>query len=109
MQLDTKVITDQEEFRRMKEDWNSLLSKNLTNTIFLTWEWLYTWWEVFGEGGRLFIVSVRDDRGELVGLAPLFVRKASYYSMPVKEMCFIGAGLSDRQDFLIADGDARIL
>jgi CelD/BcsL family acetyltransferase involved in cellulose biosynthesis len=109
MQFNKRVITDQEEFRGMKDEWNILLSKSRTNTIFLTWEWLYTWWEVFGKGGKLFIIAVKDGSGNLVGLAPLFVRKTRYYSMPVKEMCFIGTGLSDRQDFLIVDGNIRIL
>jgi len=35
MRLNTRVITDQEEFRGMKDEWNILLSKSRTNTYSL--------------------------------------------------------------------------
>lgn len=107
--FETKVVSEQSEFHQLREEWNQLLNKSHANTIFLTWEWLYTWWEVFGQGVKLFIVTVRDKSGMLVGIAPLCIRKSRYYLLPVKEMHFIGMGLSDRQDFILAGRDQRVL
>lgn len=100
--LVTQVISEPEQFYSMKNEWNSLLQKSHTNTIFLTWEWAYTWWEVFGKPGELFIITVKNEQNELFGIAPLFIRRTKYYKFPVKEMTFIGTGHSDRQDFIIA-------
>lgn len=107
--FETHVITDSAAFKDLKDEWNSLLQKSHANTIFLTWEWLYTWWEVFGNGGELFIITVRNDKEDLVGLAPLFIKKTKYYKFPVKEMTFIGVGHSDRQDFIISENDPEII
>jgi len=107
--FETQVITDLEQFKNLREEWNRLLQRSYANTIFLTWEWLYAWWEVFGAGGKLFIVVVRDQSGMLVGLAPLFIRKTRYYKFPVREMAFIGMGLSDRQDFIISGENINII
>lgn len=107
--FETAVITDSSQFYALKDEWNSLLQKSHTNTIFLTWEWVYTWWEVFGEGGDLFIITVRNEKGELVGIAPLFIKKTKYYKFPVKEITFIGIGHSDRQDFIILKNDTAII
>ena len=69
--LSTEVHTDAKSFAALRGEWNTLLGKSGTNTLFLTWEWQRTWWEWFGGESQLSIVSVRDG-SELVGLAPLF-------------------------------------
>jgi len=48
--------------------WNKLLAESETRSIFLTWQWLATWWECFREGADLFTFVVERD-GELVGIA----------------------------------------
>jgi CelD/BcsL family acetyltransferase involved in cellulose biosynthesis len=107
--FETRVITDLEQFKNLREEWNSLLQRSYTNTIFLTWEWLYTWWEVFGNGSELFIITVKNNEGELLGIAPLYIKKAKYYKFPVREMAFIGTGLSDRQDFIVCESNGKIM
>lgn len=107
--LRTQVIIDKTQFYSLRNEWNNLLQDSLTNTVFLTWEWLYAWWEVFGTGSELFIILVRDDSDKLVGIAPLFIKKTKYYIFPVKEMTFIGVGHSDRQDFIVSKGEQQIL
>jgi CelD/BcsL family acetyltransferase involved in cellulose biosynthesis len=100
--LETEIISEIEQFADMREEWNALLSKSNTNTIFLTWEWLYSWWECFGGGKSLHIISVRNNENKLVGLAPLFIWKTAYYKLPSRQLTFIGTGHSDREDFIIS-------
>jgi CelD/BcsL family acetyltransferase involved in cellulose biosynthesis len=104
-----QVISDQESFAKMRGEWNHLLQKSRTNTLFLTWEWVYTWWTVYRENSELFIITARNKDGELIALAPLLIRKARYYRFPVREVVFIGTGISDSQDFIIATGNTDIL
>ncbi len=44
--------------------------------MFLTWEWLVTWWQIFGAGRSLRLVTLRDPGGTLVAIAPFALREA---------------------------------
>ncbi len=66
-----KVYTEASGFTALADEWNDLLKRSVSDTIFLTWEWQSTWWTHLGEGD-LFLIAVRDDDGRLIGLAPLY-------------------------------------
>src|SRR4051794_24198324 len=67
------------------EEWDSLLHSSVSDVVFLTWQWQSTWWKHFGscEGCSLHLLILRDERGALVGLAPLFI--TSEPLPPIKE------------------------
>src|SRR5712692_8540819 len=96
--MEIQRIEDVEAFRRLRTEWNDLLAASDADCVFLTWEWLFTWWKHFGAGLRLAILAVRD-RGELVGIAPLALRRR--LGFPVLE--FLGSGLvgSDYVDVIV--------
>ena len=45
-------ITNVEEWENMKVGWNRLLRKSKLNDVFLTYEWMKTWWDFFGKEGQ---------------------------------------------------------
>ena len=56
--------------------WSGLLEQASEPSIFLSPEWIRAWWGAYGGGGheaRLW--AARDAKGELWGLAPLYVRR----------------------------------
>ena len=57
--ITVETITDAATFRDLREEWTDLLDRSAADCLFLTWEWLYTWWTHLGVGRRLFIVTVR--------------------------------------------------
>lgn len=59
----------------LRAEWNPLLERSATNTLFLTWEWQKAWWDTFGAGKSLYVVAVRDESGLLAGIVPLFHRE----------------------------------
>ena len=59
-------------FTALAGEWNKLLQRSTSNTIFLTWQWQATWWEHLGEG-ELLLLALRGDDGSLLGLAPLYL------------------------------------
>lgn len=62
------------QFGNMREEWNSLLEKSVTNEIFLLWEWMYSWWDVFKSGNReLYLLRGKNPLGETVGIAPFYL------------------------------------
>jgi CelD/BcsL family acetyltransferase involved in cellulose biosynthesis len=64
-------FSDSHIFVTLESEWNALLRRSFTDTIFLTNEWQRTWWEHLGTG-ELCVITFREDDGTLIGIAPLF-------------------------------------
>lgn len=69
--MELTIYTDTDGFRALEPDWNALLARSASDTLFLTWEWQTTWWQLLGEG-ELYILAWRE-AGRLVGIAPLYL------------------------------------
>jgi hypothetical protein len=74
-QLRAAVLRDTKDFVSLREEWDDLYNSCLSATPFSSWEWLYSWWEVYGGAYDLRLVTLRNHRGLLVGLLPLMVRR----------------------------------
>ena len=98
--LTIKVISRVADFQKLQPVWNKLLLKSHSPNIFLSWEWLFNWWEVFGKDNELKILSFfEDDR--LVGLAPLYLRPRRLLPLiTIKELLFLGTGGTVRSDYM---------
>lgn len=59
-------------FEELQEEWNTLLKSSVNNRIFLTYEWQSLWWQAY-HPGELWIIAVRNQENDLVGLAPWFI------------------------------------
>lgn len=102
--LNISIINETDGFFRLEEEWNELLAKSCSDTIFLRWEWLYHWWLAYGDDvGELFIVLAREDE-KLVGIAPVYLHKQlrGFY----REIRFLGSNVvcSDYLDFILRKG-----
>lgn len=65
-----EVVEDADRFRALQKEWTDLLDDSAADGLFLTWEWLYTWWTHLADGRKLSLYAVRDG-SDLIGLAPL--------------------------------------
>ena len=76
--LRTSVIRDRGELEAISAEWDGLLNRSAGAEVFLGYDWMAAWWEVFGnEGGRQpMAVAVRQGR-TLVGLAPFVLREVN--------------------------------
>lgn len=102
MSLHYKIIKDCNNFEEVKEEWNSLLAHSSSNTIFLTWEWQFSWWKSFG--GELFIILIYE-RKDLLAILPFLIsRKLGFHVLK-----FIGAPDSDYLGFIIKKSFERII
>src|SRR5437660_5029521 len=61
-----------------REEWDQLLHSSASDVVFMTWQWQTVWWQHFGaqEGCQLHLLAIRDERGALLSIAPLFVDSA---------------------------------
>jgi len=96
--METRIITRREEVDVGSEEWNRLLSLSETNTIFQTYEWIWTWWTVFGHKYSLFLVEFWD-RDRLLALAPLMLDRTGMKC----SLRFIGEEHSDYCDFIAGE------
>jgi len=74
--LKTALVRDAAGFSALRQEWDDLYRGCPSATPFSSWEWLYSWWEVYGEGKYgLRLITLREEGGLLVGLLPLMVRR----------------------------------
>lgn len=77
----------------LRPEWDALLAASRSNALMLTWTWLSNWWEVFGQGRELALLTVRDPSGLLVGLAPFAIVTANGVGrFRVRRLRLLGSG-----------------
>ncbi len=74
--MNLAIYQDPDLFVQLKAEWNDLLGRSASGSIFSTWEWASTWWDVY-QPGQLWVVTCRDSEDRLVGLAPWFIAAGS--------------------------------
>jgi CelD/BcsL family acetyltransferase involved in cellulose biosynthesis len=103
-------IRNGEEFRALRPEWSDLLGDSDTQNVFLTWEWLYTWWEHLGAPLRPVLLTVRR-QGRLEAVAPFVARGWDVRRLQLyRSLAFLGTPLrsgnvgSDYLDVIVRRG-----
>jgi CelD/BcsL family acetyltransferase involved in cellulose biosynthesis len=101
-------ITETNALERMTGVWNKILLESDADTIFLTWEWVFNWWQVYRKGKKLLVLVLKDQNKDIVSIAPLYLqRKRVLEGFWINEVRFIGSGEDvspDYLDFIIKRG-----
>jgi len=66
------VYRQSSDFDNLRHEWNPLLAQSSFDNVFQTWEWQTTWWRYLGNCD-LWLLVWRNDAGDLVGIAPLYM------------------------------------
>jgi len=101
------LIRQTDEFLDLAPEWNSLLDRSDAATIFLTWEWMFAWYQHIFKGQQLWLITARNQKNnELLAIAPLMVQRRQISGfVSLRELCFLGSGVgSDHLDFIL-DGE----
>lgn len=105
--VQVRAITKPADFLAMREDWDGLLDHAAAANIFLTFDWVHTWWRHYGGNRRLCILAAYEGGG-LIGLAPLMLEERRLGGVAVfRRVAFLGTGISDRLDILLTAGRER--
>jgi CelD/BcsL family acetyltransferase involved in cellulose biosynthesis len=71
------IIRTLPELISLEKEWNDLLAISASHVPFLRHEYITAWWQGLGGGewlqGELYVVTARQEQGELIGIAPLFL------------------------------------
>jgi CelD/BcsL family acetyltransferase involved in cellulose biosynthesis len=100
-----KNIGEENELNNLKATWNNLLKQSYADSPFLTWQWLYSWWQSYGQKYDLMILTLQQDQ-KLIAIAPLVYRTKSLGFLKIREIKFLGSsGVgSDYLDFILMKG-----
>jgi len=96
--ITSSVWTDDHQLIQLKDEWDALLEESNQGSFFLRCSWNELWWRIFRPSrSHLFVITCRDDRGVLVGLAPLYWRQHRTAGLPhLRELQFLGTGIFAR-------------
>ncbi len=100
MENSWRIVESREEFRGLEGEWNLLLEESGADSVFLTFEWVFSWLETLGSRRRLLLV--RGEGKDWRGFFPLCLRERGFPAGKLRIVSFIGDPESDRCDFLIA-------
>ena len=94
-----------EDFIRLEEDWNTYLFSSDQNSVFLTHQWLSTWWRHLSEDSELHVLIFRDQEERISGMAPLRIKEGELLfiaSHEVTDYCDFVTQKAGREDFFRA-------
>ena len=94
-------ITSLLEMEQLKSDWNRVLYSYSNSTPFQSWEWNYGIVKNQNSSESLSIVTGKNSKGEIIGIAPFKLRK--YLISNIKILEFIGTGISDYLDIIVIE------
>lgn len=103
--VQVRVFNDFHSLDMDSRTWNDLVLRSETNSVFQTYEWITSWWKVFGAQRKLLVIAVYRDN-QLVGLAPLMEEPARVGASAIK---FISDGNADYCDFILTEPREPVL
>lgn len=89
-----EAIDSSSVFETLHAEWNDLVQRSVSNTIFSTWEWHKHWWDAY-HPGTLWIITIRSDEGVLLGIASWFLEHDAERGRVVRHV-----GCEDVTDYL---------
>ena len=92
-----RCISTIDDFRQLKDEWNALNDHADKGTLFSSWEWLFSWWEIYQNDAhrKLYILCYRKN-GVLHGIAPFQILNYPKKQFPCsKQIILLGTGETD--------------
>ncbi len=88
--IQVSVIDQPDDFKVLEGTWDRLLSNDQRGCVFMSWQWHFTWWEVYANPLDKLQIALFCIDGEIVGLLPMYSRRQ--YLLRRSTLRFIGTG-----------------
>jgi CelD/BcsL family acetyltransferase involved in cellulose biosynthesis len=105
--ISVEKVDTLEGFDALRDDWDRLLAKSDFRTIFQTFDWLRTWWKVFGDNKQMYILVIRQE-DVVIGIAPFMLEEARSLGKSGRVIRFIGTPNVDYADIMAEDKEPVI-
>jgi len=102
-----EIINTEKRFEEIREEWMELLAHSSSDCVFLTWEWLYTWWKHLAAGRKLHVLVIRSG-ARVIAIAPLASSSTKLIRLAhIRALEFLGTGSvgSDYLDIIARRGN----
>jgi CelD/BcsL family acetyltransferase involved in cellulose biosynthesis len=97
-----ELINEPAEFLALEPAWNNAVDRARVPYPFLRHEWLRAWWECFGQGQELHILTVKS-QNRICAIAPLMLERTQMYGMTIRRLRLMHNDHTPRADFILAD------
>jgi len=101
-----RCVDTASELATLAAGWNAVLAKSRTRNPFLTFEWMSTWWDVFGADDELSVL-VAEEEGQILGIAPLYMETVRHGpGIKIPQLSLLGDKTvgSDFLDLIVVEG-----
>ena len=107
--LQTKIVSTLEDLKSCKPEWNDAVSNSISDSVFLTYEWVTSWIQYFAGGQPLcFVVSKRDQR--IIGILPFLQERRRIFGTDYNVLRSPSNSHTNQYNFIIeSNGRAEIL
>ncbi len=101
-QIRVRMVSTFEEFLGLEPSWDRLVATERGDRAypFLEFQWARTWWECFGEGNSLHVLTVWL-RDELIAIAPLMLSRVRMLHVTLRRLGFLYNSHVPRADFIM--------
>ena len=73
-ELEVSIVSDRDSFSAMADEWRALAHQS-SASFFMSWEWHYTWWQVYSNPHDRLYLARFTIGNQLVGLLPMYSRR----------------------------------
>jgi len=98
--MEIRRIDEAQALALCRDEWNELVERSETHTIFQTWEWHQSWWKAFGDDAQPLVLQAWEN-GSLLGVAPLVLTRRRVLGRRRRVVELMGSGISDYSDFVV--------
>ncbi len=88
------VERELDEVSHCRQEWNALLARSDADPLFLSYDWIHSWWKTYGSvnGRRSRVFIALDAEGRWVGLVPFYTERIKYKNIiPSTILTMIGS------------------
>jgi len=101
-----RTVTSLSQFAALRPAWTSLVSRALDPDPFVTHEWLTCWWDAFGDGRDMLVLTAwKQDR--MVAAAPLYVVERRMWGTRSKVLRLWSNPYSNRINLVVDRDEGR--
>src|SRR5262249_11557593 len=97
--MNIRLVEQFAALRPYREEWDQLVQQSPTKTVFQTFEWLESLWDVFGDSFHLRVL-LGFEGDTLVAAAPLILRGKRMFGRQMTCLEFAASMRADYADFL---------
>jgi CelD/BcsL family acetyltransferase involved in cellulose biosynthesis len=88
--LRVEELCSVEAFAQVAMEWDCLVAACPSTNVFLTTDWLVTWWRHYGRGRQWQVLLVRDKKGRLIGGLPVYSEPGFSFGWRYRSLRLIG-------------------